>query len=63
MAPAQKAEPSAAKTLRELLPKTPRAPRYFKAPVAPNWWHVDTIASRLGKTKLREVLGVFMDQL
>jgi ATP-dependent RNA helicase SUPV3L1/SUV3 len=31
--------------------------------VAPNGWHVDTIASRLHKTKLREVLGVFMEQL
>ena len=38
-------------------------PLDFKAPVAPNWWHVDTISSRLGKTRLREVLGVFMDQL
>jgi ATP-dependent RNA helicase SUPV3L1/SUV3 len=59
----KEAEPSAAKMLRELLPKTPKAPRYFKAPVAPNWWHVDTIATRLGKSRLREVLGVFMEQL
>ncbi len=51
------------KVLRDLLPKEPRAPRQFKAPVAPNGWHIDTIASRLGKTKLREVLGIFMDQL
>ncbi len=57
------AEPTAMKTLRELLPKAPRAPRQFKAPVAPNGWHVDTIASRLGKTRLREVLGIFMGQL
>ena len=57
------AEPAAARQLKELLPKTPRAPRNFKAPVAPNWWHVDTIASRLGLSKLREVLGVFMEQL
>lgn len=57
------AEPSAMKTLRELLPKAPRAPRQFKAPVAPNGWHIDTISSRLGKTKLREVLGIFMGQL
>ena len=57
------AEPTAAKLLKELLPKTPRAPRDFKAPVAPNGWHVDTISSRLHKTKLREVLGVFVEQL
>ena len=57
------AEPSAARALKELLPKTPRAPRDFKAPVAPNGWHIDTISSRLHKTKLREVLGVFMEQL
>ncbi|MES2889931.1 MAG: helicase-related protein [Pseudomonadota bacterium] len=57
------AEPSAARALKELLPKMPRAPRQFKAPVAPNWWHIDTISSRLGKTALREVLGVFMEQL
>ena len=57
------AEPSAMKTLRELLPKAPRAPRHFKAPVAPNGWHIDTIASRLGRTRLREVLGIFMGQL
>jgi ATP-dependent RNA helicase SUPV3L1/SUV3 len=59
----KEAEPSAAKVLKELLPKTPRAPRDFKAPVAPNGWHVDTISSRMHKTKLREVLGVFMEQL
>ena len=59
----KEAEPSAARALKELLPKAPRAPRNFKAPVAPNWWHVDTISTRLGKTRLREVLGVFMDQL
>ena len=57
------AEPTAARTLKELLHKTPRAPSDFKAPVAPNGWHVDTIASRLHKTKLRDVLGVFMEQL
>lgn len=59
----QDAEPTAARMLKELLPKTPRAPNDFKAPVAPNWWHVETISSRLGKTRLREVLGVFMEQL
>ena len=57
------AEPGAARVLKELLAKTPRAPRDFKAPVAPNGWHVDTISLRLGKTRLREVLGVFMEQL
>ncbi|MBW8828137.1 MAG: helicase [Burkholderiales bacterium] len=59
----REAEPHAARTLKELLPKMPRAPRDFKAPVAPNWWHVNTIASRLNLTRLRAVLDVFMDQL
>ena len=59
----REAEPTAARTLKELLPKTPRAPRDFKAAVAPNWWHIHTIASRLGLTRLRAVLDVFMDQL
>ena len=59
----KEAEPSAARTLKELLGKHPRAPGDFKAPVAPNGWHVDTISSRLHKTKLRDVLGVFMEQL
>ncbi len=59
----KEAEPGALKMLTELLPKTPRAPRDFKAPVAPNNWHVQTIASRLQLTKLREVLGVFVEQL
>ena len=49
--------------MKELLAKTPRAPQDFKAPVAPNGWHVDTISKRLHKTKLRDVLGVFMEQL
>ena len=57
------AEPQALKVLKDLLAKTPRAPRDFKAPVAPNGWHVDTISSRLHKTRLHEVLGVFMQQL
>ena len=59
----REAEPSAARTLKELLRKPPRAPRDFKAPVAPNGWHVNTIASRLHLTKLRDVLDVFMGQL
>jgi len=57
------AEPSAGRTLRELMALQPRAPRHFKAPVAPNWWHIETIANKLGKRKLREVLGVFVEQL
>ena len=59
----KEAEPAAARMLKELMHKTPRAPADFKAPVAPNGWHVDTISSRLHKTKLREVLDVFMQQL
>lgn len=59
----EQAEPAALRLLAELLPKTPRAPRDFKAPVAPNGWHVQTIASRLQLTQLRAVLGVFVEQL
>jgi ATP-dependent RNA helicase SUPV3L1/SUV3 len=59
----KEAEPTALRTLKTLLPRTPRAPREFKAPVAPNWWHIDTIATRMGKTRLRDVLGVFVEQL
>lgn len=57
------AEPGAARQLRELLHKRPQVPHDFKAPVAPNPWHVRTISARLHKTKLREVLGVFVEQL
>jgi len=57
------AEAGAARTLRDLLALQPRAPRHFKAPVAPNWWHIDTISAKLGKRKLREVLAVFVEQL
>lgn len=59
----KEAEPTALRTLKELLPKTPRAPADFKAPVAPNGWHIDTIAQRMHLSKLREVLGVFVEQL
>ena len=59
----REAEPTALRTLKELLPQPPRAPRDFKATVAPNWWHVDTIATRLNLTQLRAVLNVFVDQL
>jgi ATP-dependent RNA helicase SUPV3L1/SUV3 len=57
------AEPTAARSLKELIHKAPTAPRHFKAPVAPNGWHVQTIASRLQRTRLREVLDVFVEQL
>lgn len=57
------AEPGAGKALKELLAKAPRAPAHFKAPVAPNRRHVQTIAARLQLTRLREVLGVFVEQL
>lgn len=57
------AEPEAPAMLAELLPQQPRAPRDFKAPVAPNPWHVATIAERLQRTRLREVLAVFVEQL
>ncbi len=57
------AEPTALRVLKELLAKAPRAPLDFKAPVAPNGWHVETISSRLHKTQLGEVLSVFMQQL
>ena len=59
----KEAEPTALRMLRELLPKQPKAPQDFKAPVAPNWWHIETIATRLKKNSLREVLGIFMEQL
>jgi ATP-dependent RNA helicase SUPV3L1/SUV3 len=59
----KEAEASAARRLKELLPRAPREPQDFKVPVAPNGWHVSTIAARLHKTRLREVLGVFVEQL
>ncbi|MGH6646153.1 helicase-related protein [Aquabacterium sp.] len=59
----KEAEPTALRMLRDLLPKQPKAPIDFKAPVAPNWWHIETIATRLKKHSLREVLGIFMEQL
>lgn len=59
----KEAEPSALRALTDLLPKSPSAPREFKAPVAPNNWHVQTIASRLNLSALRTVLGVFVEQL
>jgi ATP-dependent RNA helicase SUPV3L1/SUV3 len=59
----KEAEPTALRILKELLPMTPQAPNHFKAPVAPNGWHVNTISARLNKQRLREVLDVFMQQL
>ncbi len=59
----KEAEPHAGKHLAEMLATQPRAPRDFKAAVAPNWWHVETIANRLGHQDLHKVLGVFMAQL
>ena len=59
----KEAEPEAEAVLAELLARQPQAPPDFKAPVAPNTWHVDTIAARLGLTRLRDVLGVFVEQL
>ncbi|MBI3156875.1 MAG: helicase [Burkholderiales bacterium] len=57
------AEPDALVALQEQLAQQPRAPRDFRAPVAPNPWHVATIAERLARTRLREVLAVFVEQL
>ncbi|MBI5256866.1 MAG: helicase [Burkholderiales bacterium] len=59
----REAEPGAARELKELLPRTPRAPRDFKAPVAPGPWHLQKIAERLGLKSLRAVLDVFIHQL
>ncbi|WP_374662851.1 helicase-related protein [Inhella sp.] len=59
----KESEASAFKSLRELLPKEPRAPRDFKAPVAPNGTHVRVIAERMGVQQLHQVLGIFMQQL
>lgn len=57
------AEPEALRELRVLLARQAVEPTDFKAPVAPNPWHVQTIASRLSSQSLREVLGVFVDRL
>ena len=56
--------PTAARTLKELLPQARRARRATSRRrwrrTAGTW---TTIASRLHKTRLREVLGVFVEQL
>jgi ATP-dependent RNA helicase SUPV3L1/SUV3 len=58
------AHPKSLRTLSRLLARSPQAPGEFRARVAPNWWHIDTISTRLQQTsRLREVLAVFMDQL
>ena len=57
------AEPEALRELRTLVATLAVEPPGFKAPVAPNPWHVQTIASRLSSQSLREVLGVFVDRL
>lgn len=57
------AEPEAARELRTLMARLAVEPPGFKAPVAPNPWHVQTIASRMSSQSLREVLGVFVDRL
>lgn len=59
----REAEPDALAVLKHLLAREPKAPPGFKARVAPNWWHVQTIAERLGLHRLRQVLGVFMERL
>jgi ATP-dependent RNA helicase SUPV3L1/SUV3 len=59
----REAEPDALRVLQALLPRQPKAPAGFKARVAPNGWHVQTIAQALGHAGLREVLAVFMEQL
>jgi ATP-dependent RNA helicase SUPV3L1/SUV3 len=59
----REAEPGAFKELKTLLPQPPRAPRDFKAPVAPGPWHLKTIAARLGLNQLRAVLDIFIHQL
>lgn len=59
----REAEQGALRVLRRLLQRQPEAPPGFKARVAPTAWHVQTIAERLGRQRLRQVLGVFMEQL
>ena len=59
----REAEQGALRVLRQLLQRQPEAPPGFKARVAPTAWHVQTIAERLGRQRLRQVLGVFMEQL
>lgn len=57
------AEPDALAVLKHLLAREPKPPTGFKARVAPNRRHVETIAERLGLARLRQVLGVFMERL
>jgi ATP-dependent RNA helicase SUPV3L1/SUV3 len=59
----REAGPEALRVLQQLLPRQPKAPAAFKARVAPNRWHVETIAERLGLDRLHAVLRVFMERL
>ena len=59
----READATSLRLLQHLLQRQPKAPVGFKARVAPTAWHVQTIAERLGRQKLRDVLGVFMEQL
>jgi len=59
----REAEPDALRVLQQLLPRQPKAPAAFRARVAPNAWHVQTIAERLQLHELRPVLRVFMERL
>jgi ATP-dependent RNA helicase SUPV3L1/SUV3 len=59
----READPADLRLLQHLLPQAPTAPPGFKARVAPNTAHVQAIATQLGRRSLREVLGVFMEQL
>ncbi|MCM5682215.1 helicase [Schlegelella sp. S2-27] len=59
----READGSSLRVLQHLLQRQPTAPAGFKARVAPTAWHVQTIAERLGRQRLRDVLGVFMEQL
>jgi ATP-dependent RNA helicase SUPV3L1/SUV3 len=59
----REAEPDALRILQRRLAATPKAPAGFKARVAPNRRHVETIAGRLGIDRLAQVLQVFMQRL
>ena len=52
-------EPGAHAALDCALRARPEAPAYFRAPVAPNQWHVQTIARGTGLTSLKAILELF----
>lgn len=52
-------EPSAQATLERAMAQKAAPPRDFKAPVAPNQWHVQTIASGTGLTSLTDILELY----